>query len=371
MPTTDLYEVLGVSRDASPEDIKSTYRRLARKYHPDVNPGDPSAEEKFKEIGQAYNVLSDPDKRAQYDRFGTVEDVPQDPFFQGSASFTDIFDMFFGGMGGQVGGGRRSTAMRGEDLETRVRITLKEVITGVDKEVTITRMATCGECTGTGVEGGGQAETCQQCGGQGVVARVQNTFIGQVRTTTNCPVCSGTGKIIRNPCHKCKGRRLVPEKSTLTVSIPPGVMSGATMQVTGSGGDGIDGGRPGDLYVGIQVEDDSRFEREGQELHTEALITFAQASIGDEITVEGVDESYTVEIDPGTQPGHVAAVKNGGLPPLHGGRRGDLYVHLQVKVPKKLDEKQKTLLQQFAEASGEPVPQGKSGLLGGLFKKKK
>jgi molecular chaperone DnaJ len=372
MTTRDLYEVLGVAKDAPQDEIKTAYRRLARQYHPDVNPDNPESEEQFKEIGNAYNILSDPDKRARYDQFGTVDDVPQDPFFQGSASINDIFDMFFGGgMGG--GNGRNRTAQNGADLQTRVQISLKEVITGASRDVNVNRMVACPECSGTGAEGGAMPETCSQCGGQGAVSRIQNTFIGQVRTSVACPTCSGTGQIIKNPCSKCRGSKLISQKATIPVTIPPGIETGTSMRVSNQGNEGVGGGRPGDLYVGVVVEDHDNFERQGQDLHTGYAVKFAQAALGDELTIEGIDDTYTVDLPSGVQPGEILTVKAAGLPPLHGGRRGSIYVHINVEVPSKLNDAQREAIVALAEAGGEPIPKGekKDGILGGLFKKKR
>jgi len=370
LTTRDLYEVLGVTHGASQDEIKSAYRRLARQHHPDVNPNDPTAEEKFKEIGYAYNILSDPEKRSRYDQFGIVEDMPQDPFFAGSASVMDIFDMFFGGMQGATrGGGRRG--QNGADLQTRVEISLEEVVTGAHRDITVSRMKACSECHGSGSEGGVAPETCPQCGGAGVMTRMQNTFIGTVRTSVTCPTCGGTGAVITKPCPKCKGRKQIGEKATIGVDIPAGVESGTSMQVTGEGNEGLDGGRSGDLYVGIIVKDDSRFERDRQDLHTRVDVTFAQASLGDEITIQGVGEEHKVELPSGVQPGEMLSIKGGGLPPLHGGRRGTLYAHVNVVIPKKLNEQQRELIVKLADAGGEPIPKGdKAGGVLGLFKKK-
>lgn len=369
MTTRDLYEVLGISRGASQDEIKSAYRRLARQHHPDVNPNDPEAEEKFKEIGHAYNILSDPDKRARYDQYGTVDEMPQDPFFSGAASVTDIFDMFFGGMSGA--GARPRTGQNGADLQTRVELTLEEVVTGAQREIKINRLIKCPECQGTGSEGGTAPETCSQCGGAGVMTRMQNTFIGTVRTSVTCPTCGGTGSIITKPCSKCRARKQIQDQTTLTVDIPAGVESGTSMQVGGYGNEGVGGGRNGDLYVGIKIKADPRFERDGQDLHTSIDVTFAQASLGDEVVVPGVGENHTVEMPAGIQPGEILSIRAGGLPPLRGGRRGTLYAHVNVAVPKKLNEDQKSLILKLAEAGGEPIPKGEkdSGILG-LFKKK-
>ena len=359
MTARDPYEVLGVARAASQDEIKTAYRRLAREHHPDVNPNNPEAEEKFKEIGTAYNILSDPDKRARFDQFGTVDEMPQDPFFNGSMAINDIFDMFFGSMGG--GNARSRSAFNGSDIQTRVELELKDVLHGVDREVSVARQIQCSDCNGTGVEGGGPPESCQQCGGVGAVSRIQQTFIGQVRTQTTCPVCGGAGTIIKNPCHGCRGKRLVPQKATLKVTIPAGVENGTSLRLTGKGNEGIGGGRPGDLYVGLVVHDDSRFERDGNELHTSVDITYAQAALGDELLVEGLDENYAVDLPTTSQPDQVLTVRNAGLPHLHGGRRGNMYVHVNLVVPGKLNDEQRELLIKLAEAGGEPIPKGEKG----------
>lgn len=369
----DLYEVLGVPKNATADDIKSAYRKLARQHHPDVNPNDPSAEDRFKEIGAAYEVLRDPDKRAAYDRYGTTDGAPQDPFFGGQgAGFGDIFDMFFGNAAGGAQR-RRSATQPGDDLETRVEISLLEVIQGAERELTYQRYGNCDSCKGSGAEGGAQPATCTTCNGQGFVVRVQNTFLGQVRTQAPCGTCQGTGQIIQNPCKTCRGKRQVAKSVSVTVKIPPGVETGATIQLTGQGHEGLGGGRPGDLYVGIVVDEGADFEREGLHLHGSLTLSFVKASLGDRIEVTGVDGNYDLDVPAGSQPGDVLVVRGAGLPPLHGGRRGDLFFHLTVAVPKKLNDAQRQAIADFAEASGEDLPEGAKGggLLGNLFKKKK
>lgn len=368
----DLYAILGVSRSASADELKSAYRKLARQYHPDVNPNNPEAEEKFKEVSTAYAVLSDPEKRAKYDQFGVTDDQ-QGPFFQGGSAggFGDLFEMFFGQAGG--GAARRSPRQHGADLEVRIELDLGEVITGAVRDLSFQRLTACKSCHGSGAEGGAKPEKCPQCGGQGVVSRVQNTFLGQVRTQTTCNRCAGTGEIIANPCKTCRGRKQVMEAATVQVKVPPGVESGAMVHMPGHGHEGTGGGRPGDLYVGLMIHEDERFERDGQHLHTEVELTFAQAALGDHISVAGVDGDYDLDVPPGTQPGDVLAIRGAGLPPLHGGKRGDLYVHAGVVVPKRLNDAQRQAILDLAEAGGERIPNqdGGGGLLGGLFKKKK
>lgn len=371
MAKRDPYEVLGVARNASADEIKSAYRRLARRYHPDVNPNDPTAEEHFKEVGAAYAVLSDPQKRARFDQTGSTEEMPQDPFQGGAGNISDLFEMFFGAQMGNQGRPRRGRD--GEDIRADIQISLKEVITGVQKDVQITRMGECPSCRGTGSEGGAPPETCATCRGQGMVGTIRNTFLGQVRTSSPCPTCNGSGFQIKKPCHECHGRMVVPESATVSLHIPPGVESGATMQVPGQGSDGVGEGRQGDLYVVLHVQEDERFERRGQNLLTHLQVSFAQAALGDHLKIEAVDETVEVNLSAGTQPGTLITVRGMGLPPLHGGRRGDLIVQVQVKVPTKLSEAETHLIRELAELSGDGQPKGeeKGGVFSSLFGKRR
>jgi molecular chaperone DnaJ len=370
MNQKDPYDVLGVPRDASQDEIKSAYRRLARKHHPDVNPNDPTAEETFKEVGEAYSILSDPDKRNRFDRYGSVEEQ-QDPFF-GGGGISDIFEMFFGGA--NVGNQRqRKMGRDGEDLRADVELTLSEVITGIHKDIKIRRMAQCGDCNGTGSEGATPPVTCATCKGAGQVSQTRNTFIGTVRTSTMCPTCGGAGSTITSPCKTCNGQALVQEETRVAVSVPAGVDDGATMHLPGQGSEGTGYGRPGDLYVVLHVKEDSRFERDGRNLITNLSITFAQAALGDKVTVPGVDTDHDLNIPAGIQPGSALTVRDAGLPPLHGGKRGDLYVIVHVLVPEKLSEAEAKHLKEFAEMRGERIPEGEhsGSILGGIFGKKK
>ena len=372
MAQRDPYEVLGVSRSASADEIKSAYRRLARKYHPDVNQGDPASEEKFKEVSGAYEILSDSEKRARFDQFGTTEGMPQDPFFGGSGGggIGDLFDMFFGASGGQQGR-RRTPAQDGDDLRLDLQISLLDVINGLSKEVEVNRASECGDCNGSGVEGGGQPTQCGGCNGSGVVSVVRNTFLGQVRTQTACPKCNGHGFTITNPCRKCSGQGVRPSTDKVLINIPQGVETGSTIHMPGHGSDGVRGGRPGDLYVVLHVAEDGPFVRRGQHVLTGIDITVSQAILGDEMIIDGIDKELNVEIPSGAQPGQKVTLKGEGLPPLHGGRRGDLVVELNVTIPKKVSEGEARLIREFAELRGEKVPDGKSSLFGGLFGKKK
>lgn len=364
----DPYEVLGLSRAASPDEIKSAYRRLARKHHPDVNQEDPHAEETFKEIGQAYAVLSDPDRRARFDQFGTLDEQPGG-FYQGG-SFTDLFDMFFGG-GVQTGVDPR--LQDGDDVRAEVELTLGEVVTGAEKDVRYRHYVRCASCGGNGAEPGTEPETCPRCGGSGSITQVRDTFLGSIRTSMTCGQCRGAGKIIKKPCPTCKGQGLVVGDATGTVQIPAGVRHGSTLHLPGKGSEPAGMGRPGDLYVVVGVREDPRFERHGQDLHGRLELTFAQATLGDEIVIEGVDDEYDLAIPSGTQPGTILTIRGAGLPPLHGGRRGDLHLHSTVRVPERVSDAQAEAILNLAELSGErvPKPPEPGGILGGLFKKKK
>lgn len=366
----DPYEVLGVSREAGADEIKSAYRKLARQYHPDVNPNNPDAEERFKEIGQAYSVLSDPQKRAQYDRFGTVDDQGMPP---GGAdfetTFSDLFDAFFGGGAGRQA--RKSAGRHGDDLRLDTEVSLLEVLNGAQRTLKYKRPTRCSSCSGTGAEGGAKPEPCANCQGKGVVTRLQQTILGSMRTSTTCPTCQGEGTIIQNPCKTCRGEKLVVAEASVDVRIPAGVEDGASMKVPGKGGDGLGVGSPGDLYVVLGVPEDPNFERDGRDLHSRFEISFAQAALGDEVTVRGLDSEVNVRIDAGTQPGHVHRIRGAGLPPLHGGARGDLYAHFQVRVPKKLTEEQAEIIRHLAAALEEDEPDESGGFLGGLFKRRK
>lgn len=362
----DLYAVLGVDRNATDEEIKRAYRRLARKYHPDVNPGNKEAEERFKEIGQAYAILSDPEKRANYDRFGTEDGPPPDPFFE-TASVADLFDFFFSGGVRQQ---RRSAARHGEDIQVELELDLEDVLHGTEREIVYPRAVTCSECWGTGAEPGTSPSVCPTCGGQGMVTRTQQTLLGAIRTSTTCPTCGGEGRVVGSPCRACGGRGVRVEQTRSTVRIPPGVETGSTLRVPGYGSQGILGGRDGDLYVILRVREHPRLVREGIHLRTSVILSFPQAALGDEIEIEGLGETHRLVIPPGTQPGAVLRIRSAGLPPLHGGERGDLLVEISLRVPEKLSEEEAKLIRQLAAVQGLEL-KGQGGLLGNLFKKRK
>lgn len=371
MAVQDPYAVLGVGRDASADEIKSAYRKLARQYHPDVNK-DPGAEDKFKEVGEAYSILSDENRRAHFDRFGTTDDqgmgsgAGAEHF---SGGFDDLFDAFFGG-----GGRSRNSRVRdGDDIRAEVTIDLKDVLEGTEREVKYRRAATCEQCAGTGTADKAPPKQCTSCGGSGSVSTVRQTFIGSVRTSAPCAACRGTGQLIENPCGTCHGEGVAPKEEKYTVLIPAGIETGQSLRVTGKGSDGVRGGITGDLYVGVYVKDDKRFERRGRDLVTSLDVTYAQAVIGDQVELEGLTGPLELSIDSGTQPGDILKIKGEGLPRLQGGNRGDLYVEVDIVVPKKVSEAEKKLLIEIAELRDEPVPQGvsKEGFFGSLFKRKK
>ncbi|HYP52170.1 MAG TPA: molecular chaperone DnaJ, partial [Pyrinomonadaceae bacterium] len=338
---------------ATEQEIKSAYRRLAVKYHPDKNPGDASAEEKFKEAAEAYSVLSDSDQRARYDRFGHagvssgaggaswgaagfggIEDILGDLF-----GFGDVF-------GGRGGGGRaRSAAQRGSDLRYDLEISLEEAAKGMSAQLRIPRLESCDECKGTGAAPGTQPENCSTCGGAGQV-RYQQGFFSVART---CGPCRGTGRVIKSPCEKCRGAGRVEREKTLEVKIPAGVETGSRIRVAGEGEGGTSGGPSGDLYVVIHVKEHERFERQGGNLYTSVPVTFAQAALGSEVTVETLDAQQQVKIPAGTQTGTVFRIKGQGMPMLGGKGRGDLYVSVTVVTPTTLTREQRRLLEQLSE----------------------
>lgn len=346
MSKRDYYEVLGVERGASESDIKRAYRRLAVQFHPDKNPDDREAEEKFKEAAEAYSVLSDSQKRARYDRFGHagMGGGAGGGFDPGFTNIEDIFDLFgFGDMFG--GGGRRTTVQRGADLRYDYQITLEEAAEGKEAKIEIPRLETCEECSGKGTAHGTDPETCITCGGSGQT-RFQQGFFSVMRT---CPNCSGKGQIIKDPCTECRGQGRVEKKKTLEVKIPAGVESGSRLRVGGEGESGVNGGPSGDLYVFISVKEHEFFERQGSNLYTSAPISFAQAALGAEVEVKTLDGSETLKVPAGTQTGSVFRIKGEGMPALGGRGKGDLFVAVTLVTPKSLSKEQRKLLEKLAE----------------------
>lgn len=347
----DYYQVLGVSRDASQEEIKKAYRRLALQYHPDRNPGDKEAEEKFKEAAEAYAVLSDPEKRAHYDRYGHAG-VGEQPFTGFSpdifADFADILGSFFGFEG--IFGRRASTGpQRGADLRTVVRISFDEMASGVEKVLHVPREENCPTCGGSGAGPGSRPITCSVCNGRGQVRYAQG-FFSLVRT---CPQCEGSGRVISSPCPECRGSGRVERRREVRFSIPAGVESGTRLRLVGHGEEGVRGGPPGDLYVEIQVEPHEVFVRQGADVHLEVEVSAFLAALGGEIEVPTLAGPQKVRLPEGSQPGDTVVLRGQGLPRVGRGGRGDLVVHLRVVVPRKLTAKQRELLRQLlAEEEG-------------------
>ncbi len=353
--TEDLYKILEVPRDASAPEIKKAYRQLVRKYHPDANPGNREAEEHFKKVTQAYEVLSDSSKRSQYDQFGTVGDAGGggSPFegFNGMGDiFGDIFDsVFSGGMGGR----RRAdpnAPRRGSDLEMEVKVTLLEAATGITREFQIPRWEPCETCSGSGAKAGTSPEVCDQCGGRGQVETQQRTPFGQFVSVNPCPKCGGAGRIVKEKCSDCNGQGRTRKRRAVEVKIPAGVDTGTRLRISGEGEPGTNGGSPGDLFLAVSVADHPDFERDGGDLHTRLTITFPQAALGCTVPVPTLDgESESLTIPAGTQPGHVFTLRGKGITRLRGPRgKGDLHAHVMVDIPAKLSDKQRALLEELA-----------------------
>lgn len=365
MAERDYYEVLGVSRDASQGDIKKSYRKLAMKHHPDQNPDDPKAEEKFKEIGEAYEVISDEEKRAAYDRYGHAAFKSGGGGGGGRGGFHDPMDIFsqvFGGGGGGSmfddlfggGGGRRrrdrSGKKRGSDLRYDLEITLEEAAEGVEKELEIEKYASCVKCSGSGSKSGSAGTiTCSTCGGRGVVGQQRGIFIQQA----TCPDCRGSGQIIADPCEDCggDGRKQAPER--VSIRIPAGVDDGTRLRSTGKGDAGMRGGAAGDLYVFLHLRDHDVFQRDGDDLYCEVPLPFSTAALGGELEVPTLTGSATMKVPAGTQGGTTFRLRDRGMPSLNGRGKGDLHVEVQVEVPTRLNSDQRERLEAFTESIGE------------------
>ncbi|MBC6461950.1 molecular chaperone DnaJ [Actinomadura sp. HBU206391] len=354
----DYYATLGVRRDASADEIKKAYRRLARELHPDVNP-DPETQERFKEITQAYEVLSDPRKREMFD-------LGADPFASATAGggagfgagfpFSDIMDAFFGGGATR---GPRSRARRGRNATLRVELDLSETAFGTTRELTVDTAIVCSSCTGTGTAAGTAPDTCDMCHGRGEVQQVTRSFLGQVMTSRPCPQCGGFGSVIRNPCPECSGDGRVRTRRTIKVRIPAGVENGTHIQLAGEGEVGSGGGPPGDLFLEIVERPHEIFEREGDDLHCTVQIPMTAAALGTKVVIETLDGPEDVDIKPGTQSGQVIPMYGRGVKHLNETGRGDLMIHVNVETPIRLDEEQEELLRRLSKLRGEERPPGK------------
>ena len=373
MSKRDYYEVLGVSKTATQDELKKAYRKLARKYHPDLNKDNEEAAEKFKECNEAYSVLSDDQKRAQYDQFGHAAfengGMGGGGGFGGAGGFggfggsgmEDIFDMFFGGQGGRGGSRAKTGPQRGADLRFDLEITFEEAAFGLEKEINLYRDETCDHCHGEGAEPGSKVESCPECNGTGYVRFTQNTMFGQMVNERPCSRCKGEGKIISEPCKECFGRGTVKRDKKLKVKIPAGVDNGSRLRVANEGEAGAKGGPNGDLYVYLYVKPHKFFERDGTTVLCEVPINIVQATLGADIKVPTLDGQVTMKVPEGTQPGKVMRIKGKGIPNLRGGSRGDQLVRIKVVVPTKLSDKQKDALRKFADISKDNInPEEKS-----------
>jgi molecular chaperone DnaJ len=366
MAKRDYYEVLGVNRDADAEEIRKSYRKLAVKYHPDKNPGDHTAEERFKELGEAYEVLSEPQKRAAYDQYGHAAFDARQRASRGGGGFHDPFDIFrevFGAGGGSIfesffgGGGERSGPGRGDDLRYDLQITLEEAAAGCEKEISVSKLDRCETCEGSGAEKGSGVKTCQTCGGRGQVMMSRGIF----SIAQTCPQCRGQGRILEKPCKSCHGDGRRERTSKIKLKIPAGVDDGTRLRSSGNGEAGFRGGPQGDLYVILHVQVHEIFQRDGDDLHCEVPVSFIQAALGSEIEVPTLEGKAVVKIPAGTQSGAVFRVKGRGIKNLQGYGYGDLHARIQVEVPTRLTHEQKAKLQEYAAlCDGQEAPITKS-----------
>ena len=379
----DYYEVLGVPKTASDDDIKSAFRKMAKQYHPDLHPDDKEAEAKFKEVNEAYEVLSNADKRAKYDQFGHAAFDPTagggggayswsgfggggSPFGStGFGGFGDIFSDFFGG-----GSTRTSpnAPIRGENLRQNITISFEEAAFGCEKEVQYRREENCSECGGSGAAPGSQVQTCPTCGGRGTVTRVQNTILGSMQTSVPCSACGGTGKIIKEPCKACSGAGRVKNYVKRKIKIPAGIDDGQTIRVSGAGDDGVNGGSKGDLHVSIRVKPHKRFIRDGADIHQNIQIPVTTAMLGGSINIPTLDKDVKLTIPEGTPAQKTFRMKGFGIQKLNSADKGDMYVNVTVDIPKKLTEKQRELVAQLAEEMGDGDAQKTKPKKKGLFK---
>lgn len=367
MEKRDYYEVLGVEKNASADEIKKAYRKKAIQYHPDRNPGDKEAEEKFKEAAEAYDVLSNPEKRARYDQFGHAGMSGAagngGPFggFGGGMSMDDIFSMFgdiFGGHGGfggfsGFGGGGGNTQQRyhrGSDLRVKVKLTLKEISTGVEKKFKLKKYVPCPHCHGSGAEGNGGVETCPTCKGTGSIIRNQQTILGTMQTRTTCPTCGGEGHIIKNKCKECGGEGIVYGEEIVTVKIPKGVAEGMQLSMSGKGNAGKHNGVPGDLLILVEEEPDKELIRDENDLIYNLLLNFPTAALGGTVEIPTIDGKVKVKIEPGTQPGKVLRLRNKGLPSVNGYGTGDLLVNVSIYVPETLSKDEKRTMEELEKS---------------------
>ncbi|MEW6400965.1 MAG: molecular chaperone DnaJ [Chloroflexota bacterium] len=363
MSNRDFYEILGVGRNASDDEIRSAFRKLARQYHPDINK-EPDAEEKFKEINEAYGVLSDSDKRARYDRFGK-EGLGNmgGGFHDYTADFSDIFEDLLSGFGFSTGRRSRKSPRRGRDLQMAVRLTFEEAVFGVEKEIEFEREETCSRCSGSGAEPGTTPTKCSTCNGQGEVRQVRQTFLGSMVQTAVCPACNGRGEIISSPCHTCRGGGLERKRVKKKVPVPAGVDAGTQIRLAGEGGPGVYGGPQGSLFLVLDVQPHQFFKRRENDILLNLDINVAQAVLGAEVDVPTLDGDEKLKIPSGTQPGKVFHMKGKGVPFLRRNGRGDQLVIVNVEIPAKLTKEQRELFEKLAESLGTTVKPKEKGFL--------
>ena len=350
MAKKDYYETLGINKDASDDDIKKAYRTLAKKYHPDLN-HEEGAQEKFKEVQEAYDVLSDPDKKANYDKYGTAD--PQGQFgsgfgsgFGGFSGFDDISDIFSSFFGGGMRGSSNEPR-KGQDIQKKMQVSLNDVIFGKKTKITIPAYDTCPTCHGLGAESHDDIKTCPKCGGRGTVTQVVNTIFGQTQTTRTCPDCQGKGKVIKKKCKACSGEGKIKVTKQVEVDIPVGISTGQQIRLSGFGGKGYNGGPNGDLYIVILVKEDPLFVRDGDDLRTEIILNFGEAALGSEKIIKSPYGSEKLTIPKGTQPGTIFRLKGKGVPNIRSHVKGDLYVKMSIQTPTNLTSRQEELLREF------------------------
>lgn len=358
----DYYEVLGVDKSASADEIKKAYRKLAMQYHPDRNPGNKEAEQRFKEVNEAYGVLSDADKKAKYDQFGHSAFDGSTGYGQGGFGgfggfdgfdMGDIFSSFFGGGGSSRSQNRANAPIPGDDIGIRVILSFEEAAFGCKKEVKYARVQKCSDCSGTGAENGTTADRCTQCNGTGQVRVQQRTAFGMMQSTRACPNCNGSGRVIKNPCNNCRGKGYVKVNKTLDVSIPAGIDDGQRIALRAQGNEGRNGGAAGDLIIEVNVRPHAIFERDGMDIYCDVPITFAEAALGAVIKIPTLEGSMDYNIPEGTQTGTIFTIKNKGINAVSSKARGNLYVKVTVETPKNLTDEQKKILRSFGEKCGE------------------
>ncbi len=353
MSKRDYYEVLGVSKDASDAEIKKAYRQQAIKFHPDKNQNDPSAEDKFKDAAEAYEVLSNPDKKSKYDRFGHagVGSSAAGGGFGGGMSMDDIFsnfgDIFGSAFGGGFGGGgtRRRRVNRGSNLRVKVKLTLEEIANGIEKTIKVNKYVNCHSCHGSGAEGGASHSTCQHCGGSGQVTRITNTFLGQMQTASTCPHCGGEGEVIKNTCHTCSGNGIVKGDDVIKINIPAGVTEGMQLSVSGKGNAGARNGVAGDLIILIEEIPHGELIRDGSNIIYDKYLSFTDAALGTSVEIPTINGKARIKITPGTQSGNILRLKGKGLPNVNSYGKGDMLININVWTPKDLSKEEKKILE--------------------------